>query len=359
MAAKSETPKTKKMRRNRSFAEQSPIQSRLPSTDVPHSRSYVGRKVKVPAARVLTATAEGITLDDVVDRIVCGAAVTVLRQLPDDWCPCTITSPPYWHTVDYGVKGQIGLRSYGQYLDELDDVWEQVARVLMPNGKFCLNVPILPLTKDISGTEFGPTHTRVLLDLYSDMKHRIEEKTPLRLFSLYIWEKQTTEKMFGSYPFPPNLYERNYIEFIAVFVKPGSPRVLPAAIKSASRLSQQEWIDLTQQIWWMYPENVPRLEGHPAPFPEALPNRLIAMYTFRAVPEQGFPGDIVLDPFLGSGTTAVAARRLGRRFVGIDLNHDFCSYAQHRVTATPIAPRVMSGKRPGWREPPQLSLLGE
>ncbi|HUB15813.1 MAG TPA: site-specific DNA-methyltransferase [Acetobacteraceae bacterium] len=287
------------------------------------------------------------------NRIVCGDAVTVLRQLPADWCPCAITSPPYWNTVDYGVGGQIGLRSYQQYLDELDAVWGEVARVLLPNGKFCLNVPLLPLTKDISNAAFGRSHTRILLDLYSDMKQRIEHRTPLQLLSLYIWEKQTTEKMFGSYPFPPNLYERNYIEFIAVFVKPGTPRVLPAVVKQASRLSQAEWMDLTQQIWWMYPENVPRIEGHPAPFPETLPNRLIAMYTFRETPEHGFAGDIVLDPFLGSGTTAVAARRLGRRFLGIELNSEFCNHAQQRIATTSVAPKVMSARRAGGRASPR------
>lgn len=351
--------RSRKLRRNRAFAGDAEIQSRLPTDDVPHSRRYVRQAAELPAVRVLAAPQSGITLDDVTDRVVCGGAAPVLEQLPAAWCACAITSPPYWHTVDYGAPGQIGLGSYEQYLQELDRVWAQVARVLLPNGKFCLNVPLLPLNKAVSAAAFGPSHTRVLLDLYSDMKRRIEAATPLRLFSLYVWEKQTTEKMFGSYPFPPNLYERNYIEFIAVFVKPGSPRIIPAAVRQASRLTQEEWMDLTQQVWWMYPENVPRLAGHPAPFPEALPNRLIAMYSFRGVPELGFPGDIILDPFMGSGTTAVAARRMGRRFVGIELNRDFCAFAQHRVVATPVAPRVMSGRRGQTRGTPQAALLPE
>jgi modification methylase len=111
-------------------------------------------------------------------------------------------------------------------------------------------------------------------------------------------------------------------------------------------------MDLTQQVWWLYPENVPRLDGHPAPFPEALPNRLIAMYSFRAVPALGWPGDIVLDPFAGSGTTCVAAHRLGRRFVGIDLNADFCAHAAGRIAAAAPSPRIMSGRRPGERAAP-------
>ena len=351
MARSSDTgPATRKLRRHRRFADGTGIRSQLPSPAAPQSRRYVGEG-RVAAAPVL-ATTPGLTLDGVVDRVVCGDARAVLRRLPDDWCACAVTSPPYWHTVDYGVAGQIGLDSYAAYLDALDGVWTEVARVLLPNGKLCLNVPLLPLTKDVSAAAFGPSHTRVVLDLYSDIKQRIEARTPLRLFSLYVWEKQTTEKMFGSYPFPPNLYERNYIEFIAVFVKPGTPRVLPAAVKAASRLTQDEWMDLTQQVWWLYPENVPRLDGHPAPFPEALPNRLIAMYTFRAVPEQGWAGDIVLDPFAGSGTTCVAARRLGRRFIGIDLNPDFCAVAADRVAATVPGPRILSGRRPGLRDTP-------
>jgi DNA modification methylase len=152
--------------------------------------------------------------------------------------------------------------------------------------------------------------------------------------------------MFGSYPHPPNLYERNHVEFIAVFVKPGPPRPLPPAVKAASRLTRDEWMDLTRQIWWMYPENVPRLEGHPAPFPEALPNRLISMYTFRRAPAAGFPGDVVLDPLCGSGTTCVAARRLGRRFVGIDVNPVFCAIAARRVAAVAADARVMRAAPP-------------
>lgn len=324
--------------------------------ETPHSRRYASTKRRPSAQGIIRQAGEPLSLDSIIEHVVCGDAVSVLRQLPDDWCACAITSPPYWNTVDYGVEGQIGPGSYEDYLCQLDALWKEVARVLIPNGKFCLNVPVLPLTKSVSGPEFGPSHTRVLIDLYSDMKQRIEHSTPLRLYSLFIWEKQTTEKMFGSYPFPPNLYERNYIEFIAVFVKPGEPRSLSREIKEASRLTQQDWMDLTQQIWWMYPENIPRLEGHPAPFPEALPNRLIAMYTFRAVPSLGFPGDIVLDPLMGSGTTCVAARRQARRFIGIDLNAEFCSHAHQRLLTTETNPHVMSAKRPDARQRAQMAL---
>jgi DNA modification methylase len=340
-----------KLRRARAFAGGGEIRSRRPSADAPHTRRYVSRAAAPPSSHPIDTGHPAVALapSSVVDRIVCGDAASVLGRLPDEWCACAITSPPYWNTVDYGIDAQIGPGPYEDYLTRLDAVWREVARVLVPNGKLCLNVPLLPLAKAVSATAFGPSHTRVLVDLYSDLKHRIETRTPLRLFSLYVWEKQTTEKMFGSYPYPPNLYERNYVEFIAVFVKPGKPRTVPRAVKEASRLTQAEWMDLTQQVWWMYPENVPRLDGHPAPFPEALPNRLIAMYSFRAAPEAGFAGDVVLDPFCGSGTTCVAARRLGRRVVGIDVNPEFCDRARARVEAASPDGTVMRAMRPATR----------
>ena len=223
--------KPSKLRRDRNFSAQAPIQSGIPTIDAP-SRRYVGNETKIPSSHVLQAH-KGLTLDKALNRVICGDAVSSLEQLPANSCACAITSPPYWNTVDYGVPGQIGLQSYEKYLQDLDSVWFEISRVLMPNGKFCLNVPILPLRKEVSATEFKETHTRMLLDLYSDMKRHLENLTPLRLFSLYIWEKQTTEKMFGSYPYPPNLYERNYIEFIAVFVKPGPPRFCP--VQSSKR----------------------------------------------------------------------------------------------------------------------------
>jgi len=162
--------------------------------------------------------------------------------------------------------------------------------------------------------------------------------------------------MFGSYPYPPNIYEDNTVEFINVLVKPGKPRKLSKAIKEASRLSQELWLNLTMQVWPMYPEDVSRTGAHPAPFPVALPQRLILMYTFAAVPSEGFAGDIVLDPFNGSGSTCVAAKSCGRRYVGIDINDAYVATARHRLEPRRFsAPDVML-RRPrmksvGAREP--------
>jgi DNA modification methylase len=273
------------------------------------------------------------------NRIVCGDAAASLALVPDESAACVVTSPPYWNTVDYAADGQLGRTGYEEYLAQLLEVWRECERVLIPNGKLCINAPIMPISKKV----LANGHTRELKNLANDIERTILDRLALRRFSLFIWQKQTTEKMFGSYPYPPNLYEQNTVEFINVFVKPGKPRKMEPAVKKASRLSETEWMDLTKQVWWMYPEDVKRAK-HPAPFPEILPNRLIAMYTFAAA--EDFPGDVVLDPFCGTGATCAAAKRLGRRYLGIDLGPDFCVESARRVRdITPDGKVALSGPR--------------
>ncbi|HPA47565.1 MAG TPA: site-specific DNA-methyltransferase, partial [bacterium] len=225
--------------------------------------------------------------------------------------------------------------------DQLLKVWAQCERVLVPNGKLCINTPIMPISKSV----LGDRHTRQIKNLSADIEATILSSLTLERFSLFVWQKQTTEKMFGSYPYPPNLYEQNTIEFISVFVKDGPPRRIPAAVKEASRLTETEWMDLTRQVWYLYPEDVQRA-SHPAPFPQSLPNRLIALYTFRAYQDENtrFSGDIVLDPFCGTGATCIAAKRLGRRWIGIDNNPDFCIEAARRVTDAEYDGRIFLDK---------------
>jgi DNA modification methylase len=344
-----------KLRRQREFATDDPIQSSLPTADQPHSRAVESKAADGDFLRLedlpIDAATDSVAIEDVCNRIICGDSERTLAHLPDESIALAITSPPYWNTVDYGFERQIGPGSYDDYRARLLDVWHQVARCLRPNGKFALNVPLMPIRKAVSAEHFGKTHTRVVLDLYADLKHDILVNTGLLFYSLYIWEKQTTEKMFGSYPFPGNLYERNYIEFIAVFVKPGKPPKFPKPVKEAARLTSEEWMELTKQIWWMFPANVKRAKGHPAPFPEALPNRLISMYTFPQVGDH--PGDVVLDPLAGWGTTCVAAKRLGRPTIGIDGSSAFCAEAARRLAATEREPKIMQAVRPTERRQPE------
>lgn len=265
---------------------------------------------------------------DLVDRIVCADAHTTLRGLPDECVALAVTSPPYWNVVDYGIEGQIGQTSYERYLDQLMNVWRETLRVLIPNGKLAIVTPIMPIRKD----QIGNQHTRHLKNIAFDIEATILRELPaLHRYSLFVWKKQTTTKMFGSYPYPPNIYEDNTIEFINVYVKDGPPPPISKAAKEPSKVTQAEWRNLSMQIWPMYPEDVKRTGGHPAPFPTVLPQRLALMYSFAQAPEAGFGGDLVLDMFNGTGATTLAAKSIGRRWIGIDLNPEFCQHAEARL----------------------------
>lgn len=276
---------------------------------------------------------------DAVDTVIAGDAARTLGELPDDCVAACITSPPYWDVVDYGgVEGQIGPSGYEEYLDAMLEVWTQVERVLIPNGKLAIVTPIMPIAK----SQISEQHTRHYKNIGADIEHSILSRIPtLHRFSFFVWQKQTSKKMFGSYPFPPNIFEDNTIEFINVYVKDGPPPALKDAnAKEVSRLSQDEWRNLSMQVWPIYPADVKRAM-HPAPFPVVLPQRLIKMYTFGASEEHGFAGDIVLDPFAGSGSTLVAAASLGRRFIGIDLNTEYCMIARQRAAIERVDPNLI------------------
>lgn len=263
-----------------------------------------------------------------IDQIVAGDARATLRQLPDECVALAVTSPPYWNVIDYEIPGQIGHSAYEQYLEDLLAVWKETFRVLIPNGKLAIVTPIMPIPKKIMNSQ----HTRHLKNICSDIEQTILADIPgFHRFSLFVWQKQTTVKMFGSYPYPPNLYEDNTIEFINVFVKDGPPPPIAKEAKTPSLMTQAEWRNLTMQVWPIYPADVKRSGCHPCPFPPSLPLRLIWMYTFRRAPEAGFEGDIVLDMFNGTGATTLAAQVAGRNFIGIDLNPDYCAIAQQRL----------------------------
>ena len=170
---------------------------------------------------------------------------------------------------------------------------------------------------------------RHVKDISSDLNSKILEKTNLNLFSLYVWQKQTSKLMFGSYPFPGNLLENNTIEFIRVYTKPGKPKKYPKFVKENEKLKKYEWLDLIQQTWFIIPEDINRKKDHPAPFPEKLPARLMRMFSYGAV--NSFEGDLILDPFVGTGTTCVVAKKMNRRFIGIDISAKYIDHARSRI----------------------------
>lgn len=242
-----------------------------------------------------------------------------------------ITSPPYFNVKDYSKDGYQSLRhsavaggggdlgsltDYKTYIKELVKVWRECERVLKPNGKLCVNVPLMPMFKRDLNTHYN----RHIFDLQSDIQHSILESTSLFLLDLYIWNRTNTTKklMFGSYPYPRNFYAQNTSEFITIYVKDGKPtNNIPQELKEQSKLSQKEWVQFTKQIWDIPIPNKSDLAfgKHAAIMPEAIPYRLIKLYSFI--------GDIVLDPFAGSGTTSLVARELERNFIGCEASIEY------------------------------------
>lgn len=263
-----------------------------------------------------------------LNRIHASDSLCLVQTLPDECVALAVTSPPYWNMADYQNDGQIGHTGYEQYLQDLLTVWKETCRILIPNGKLAIVSPIMPIPKKVIPDQ----HTRHLKNISADIEHAIlSEIGEFKRFSLFVWQKQTSVKMFGSYPYPPNIYEDNTIEFINVFVKDGPPPPISKAAKEASKISQDAWRNLSMQVWPMYPADVKRAGNHPCPFPIVLPLRLIRMYTFARCPEADFAGDIVLDPFNGTGATCLAARAADRNYIGIDLNETYCETARRRL----------------------------
>lgn len=263
------------------------------------------------------------SIEDYLGRFHSGDAAEIMAQWPEASVDLVITSPPYWTAVEY--DGQTAnWPTYESYLDDMMRVWTECARVLRPNGKLCINAPIMPIPKDVIDQ-----HTRHLKNIAFDNEARILNGTDLERYGLFVWQKQTSKMMFGSYPYPGNILENNTIEFINVYVKPGKPPKFSEAAKQSNRISRFEWMDLAQQVWFMYPEDVKREEGHPAPFPEKLPARLMKLYSYGA--SNDFAGEIVVDPFVGTGTTCVVADKMKRRWIGIDINPGYLRFAERRI----------------------------
>lgn len=260
-----------------------------------------------------------------------------MDDLPNNSVPLIITSPPYWNIKDYSLDGkqtkrnsaktdgQIGdIDNFDKYLEELTTVWEECERVLKPNGKLCINTPLMPILK----RQLNTHHTRDIVDINAGIEWEVLHKTKLYLYDMFIWNRTNPTKglMFGSYPYPPNFYAQNTIEFITIFVKDGKPEDKQKEIKEVSKLSEKEWVDFTRQIWNIPIPNKKDIAygEHPAIMPEEIVYKLIRLFSFK--------GDLVLDPFMGSGTTAKVARDHGRHYVGYEINKAYKRTASAKLS---------------------------
>ena len=222
-----------------------------------------------------------------------------------------ITSPPYWQLKDYGIEGQIGFDdSYEEYVNNLDLVWNECHRILHPGCRMCINI----------GDQFARS---VYYGRYKVIPIRTEiikfcETVGFDYMGAIIWQKVTTTNttggasVMGSYPYPRNGILKLDYEFILIFKKYGTPPKVKKEVKENSKLSHDEWNRYFTGHWNFAGE---KQDKHLAMFPEELPKRLIKMFSFV--------GETVLDPFIGSGTTSLAAKNLRRNSVGYEINPDF------------------------------------
>jgi DNA modification methylase len=242
-----------------------------------------------------------------------------MAEVPDESVHLVITSPPYWQLKDYGDERQIGFDdSYETYINNLNIVWAQCHRVLEKGCRLCVNV----------GDQFARS---VYYGRYKIIPIRTEiikfcETIGFDYMGAVIWQKVTTcnttggATIMGSFPYPRNGILKLDYEFILIFKKHGTAPKVSKEIKEQSRMSVEEWNEFFAGHW-----NIPgeRQNGHLAMFPEEIPRRLIRMFSFV--------GDTVLDPFLGSGTTCLAARNLGRNSVGYEVNPDFADVIRQKL----------------------------
>jgi len=246
----------------------------------------------------------------VTQALVLLADSRTMPEVSDESMALVVTSPPYYAIKDYGPRAQIGRgQSLHEYLTDLYRVWAECHRTLVPGGRLCINIG----DQFARAAEFGRYK---VIPLHSEITAQ-GEQIGFDYMGAIIWRKKTTLEtsggavVMGSFPYPPNgIVELDY-EFILIFKKPGS-RAIPREEREKAKLSREEWKTCFSGHWAF---GGARQVEHQAMFPVELPRRLVRMFTV--------PGDTVLDPFLGSGTTAQAALALGRSAVGYEINPDF------------------------------------
>jgi len=232
-----------------------------------------------------------------------------------------ITSPPYWQLKDYGAADQIGFNdSYEDYINNLNLVWKECFRVLNDGCRLCIDI----------GDQFARS---VYYGRYKIIPIRTEiikfcETQGFDYMGAIIWQKTTTMNttggatIMGSFPYPRNGIIKLDYEFILIFKKLGETPIVSREIKEKSKMSKEEWNQYFTGHWNF---NGAKQDKHLAMYPEELPKRLIKMFSFV--------GDTVLDPFLGSGTTTLAAKNLNRNSVGFEINKKFLPIIKEKIGA--------------------------
>ena len=266
------------------------------------SSSFYARKLYTSQAQVADpSSSDNLLPEEMCNRIFCKSSEE-MRELPDNCLHLMVTSPPYNAAKDYDDD-----LSLEEYMKLLRSVFKECYRVLVDGGRACVNVanlgrrPYLPLSAWI---------TELMLEIGFLMRGEI------------IWQKGAgagVSMAWGSWCSASNPVLRDTHEYILVFSKGNYKR----SSTLRSTISKEDFMDWTKSVWSFAPASAKRV-GHPAPFPLELPKRLIQLYAFE--------GEIILDPFIGAGTTASAAKQLGRVFVGYEIEKKYVLLAERLLS---------------------------
>jgi site-specific DNA-methyltransferase (adenine-specific) len=261
--------------------------------------------------------------DETTHRLRCGDARD-LSWIADSSVHLVVTSPPYWTLKKYEENDfQMGaIRKYEDFLAETDKVWLECARVLVPGGRICCVVGDVCIPRKKEGRHY-------ILPLHADIQTRCR-KIGLDCLTPIFWHKianGSTEAEgngagFYGKPYQPGAIIKNDVEYI-LFLRKGSQYRSPSPVQRAlSMLTREEMQSWTRSSWVDIKGESTR-KGHPAPFPVAIAERLIKMFSFA--------GDIVLDPFAGTGSTALAALECGRSSISVDVEPKYVGIAKNRL----------------------------
>ena len=230
-----------------------------------------------------------------------------MKDIPNNSLHLMITSPPYNVSKEYDND-----LSLNEYLNLLKNCFTETYRVLVDGGRACINIanigrkPYIPLSDYVS---------KIMIEIGFNMRGEI------------IWNKSAgagISTAWGSFQSASNPILRDVHEYILIFSKGNYKRERDKEEKELRKdnITKEEFIEWTKSVWTMNTESAKRI-GHPAPFPEELPNRLIKLFSFT--------NDIVIDPFMGSGTTAIAAIKNNRNFLGYEINKEYINLANNRI----------------------------
>ncbi|MDP1570791.1 MAG: site-specific DNA-methyltransferase [Vicinamibacterales bacterium] len=296
----------------------------LPVVDLPEQDNTSEALATLLAAnRQYRASTWPAPYDQTTHRLHLGDARD-LSWLADESVHLVVTSPPYWTLKEYeDHEGQMGaIEEYETFLDELDKVWKECARVLAPGGRICCVVGDVCLPRKKNGRHY-------IMPLHADIQVR-SRKLGLDCLTPILWHKISngvTEAEgngagFYGKPYQPGAVVKNDVEYILFMRKGTGYRSVTTVQKALSMLTKEEMQSWFRSFWSDIKGSSTRA-GHPAPYPAELAERLIRMFSFA--------GDYVLDPFAGTASTSVAAAITGRHSIANEIEPKYLSLAQQRI----------------------------